>query len=97
MIDPVTCYKYRKDDLSTLDQSVVNRLEEIKQVPDDVLETRYFSILTKFLKQNRMKRWEPLSNKLKDAYDDKITKIDASLSIENIIEKISFSLEHGIN
>lgn len=83
MLDPVTGFKYRKEELDSLPKEVRERVGEIPMQSKETLE-------------QRNERWNPFYETLKERFPDKICPIDASLSIENVIEKISFSLEKAI-
>lgn len=83
-IDPVSGYKYRQEDFNQLEQCVVDRLESIsKKDSREVVDAD-------------LEKWASFFMKLKDKFDEKVYTIDAALCVENIIEKIAFTLEQGL-
>jgi len=67
-----------------LEKHVIERLEPLSKLNHpDVLE-------------KDLEAWEVFYSKLKDKFEEKVFTIDANLCVENIIEKISFTLEQGL-
>lgn len=83
-VDPVSGYKYKTEDLNLLEKCVQDRLKPLNST-DQPGATK-----------KELDAWESFYGKLKDKYSDKIQNIDANLCVENIIEKISFTLERDL-
>jgi adenylate kinase len=80
MRDPITLEKYHRDEVSDLEPEVSKRLAPITEETEENLARRYA-------------RWEGLEKNMRGKYSHMMYDIDATLSPENIVEKIAFHLE----
>ena len=80
MKDPITLEKYHQNEVADLEPEVLKRLVPIAEEGEENLGRRY-------------SRWGDLEKTLREKYSHLIYDIDATLSSENIVEKITFHLE----
>jgi adenylate kinase len=80
MRDPITLEKYNHDEVADLEPEVSKRLAPITEETEENLARRYA-------------RWEGLEKNMRGKYSHMMFDIDATLSPENIVEKITFHLE----
>lgn len=80
MQDPKTMEKYSRNQLEKLDRGLLERLIEI---PEETPENM----------QKRNARWNTLEAHLREKHTDILYDLDANMTPENIVEKISFYLE----
>lgn len=80
MKDPITLEKYHECEVADLEPEVAKRLVPIVEENEENLGRRY-------------SRWAELEKALREKYSDSMYDIDATLSPQNIVEKIAFHLE----